>query len=379
MEHTNKRYTEAGRRTRRQSQEQPAGPRRGAGGVSGLGSLSVVEDASEKALRILAAGLALLLLLGAAACGDEVPDLSANVSPEVVAAAAPTPTEALPHSEVEAPAEGVTASTPPSEARELPSSVSYAMAEEAYHRGSYSEAVDLFEAYTLDKPENPWGFYMLGLSAWKAGYLEVAEANLGQSVAMDPNHVKGHVNLARVFLDMGRVDEALQHATIADDIDPASSPAKRTLARALSEAGQVEEALDMYEAVLHGDNDDVWALNNMGYLLLQQGRFTEALGPLALAVTLEEENGTFQNNLGHALEGAGHSQTALATFRQLVALQPDHERGQTSLARLEAIQPTEEGAVDIVAIGEEFRARVRGTLALEEALIPSADSIPPTN
>ena len=47
--------------------------------------------------------------------------------------------------------------------------VVYEDAERAFHRGSYGEAEQLFAGYRRQHPDNPWGHYMYGLSAWKAG------------------------------------------------------------------------------------------------------------------------------------------------------------------------------------------------------------------
>jgi TolA-binding protein len=55
---------------------------------------------------------------------------------------------------------------------EPPLEVTYEMAESAFLEGRYEEAERLFTGYTDRRPENPWGYYMLGLSAWKAGELE---------------------------------------------------------------------------------------------------------------------------------------------------------------------------------------------------------------
>jgi len=38
-----------------------------------------------------------------------------------------------------------------------------------FNEKRYDEAVRLFNTYTTEKPDNVWGFYMLGLSAWKTG------------------------------------------------------------------------------------------------------------------------------------------------------------------------------------------------------------------
>ena len=54
--------------------------------------------------------------------------------------------------------------------------VSLSEAETAYRDKRYSDATKLFSTYADQHPNNPWGHYMLGLSAWKSGELDLAES-----------------------------------------------------------------------------------------------------------------------------------------------------------------------------------------------------------
>ena len=333
-----------------------------------MSQVNAASDRSEWALRGFAALLAVLFLFGVAACGNDLPEAEATVAIETpVSAKTPVPAA---DTSTEVP-ETETGSDPAStvEVSAVNRVVSYEEAEGAYHSGEYGAAVDLFSAYTGQKPENPWGHYMMGLSAWKAGHLDVAETALAESVRLSPNHVKGHVNLARVLLEAGRLEEALEHATLAEDIDPASVQAKRTLARAQAETGDVEGALEMYEQALWIDPEDTWSLNNLGYLLLQVGRYDEAMGPLALATMLDSDNPLFFNNLGSALEGSGHTVAAARAFESAATLDPDYGKATASVARLQPlVGEAGELEVDLVVVGEEFRQRLMG--AVEEANAP---------
>ncbi len=273
------------------------------------------RDRSETALRWIAAGLAMAAFVLAAACGEdggraEHGDASAQV---IKVAAAPAPTEAptpvqgtLTPPETFPPLQGAPAPVP-----ELPAalpgdaSAMYSRAEAVFREGRYGEAVDLFVRYVRREPTNPWGHYMLGMAAWKGGYLDIAEAHLMESVLIDPYNVKGRVNFARVLIEAGQPDDAKHHALVAEELDPEQVAAKRTLARALAETGDYEGALAKYDEALWIDPRDRWSLNNMGYLLTQRGHHRDAIGPLALAVRLDSANATFRNNLGSALEGAG--------------------------------------------------------------------------
>ena len=332
-------------------------------------------DRSERVLRWIAAALAIMIFVLAAACREKDAlarrgDASAEVV--TVAAAPPPPEWPAAHTTAPPPTTAPTTSTPAGTTRDEntpgtslpttaampwdePAPVTSSQAEAVYRAGRYGEAVDLFIRYVERAPTNPWGHYMLGLAAWKGGYLELAEAHLVELLMIDPDHLKGRINLARVLIDLGQGAAATEHAALAESLDPESVAAKRTLARALAAAGDHHEALAKYDEALWLDPGDTWSLNNMGYLLIQRGEAAEAVGPLALAVRLDSANATFANNLGSALEGAGYRVAALEAFGVAVALDSGHAKAAISVERLRAV--VDEGAVsevDTNAIAERF-------------------------
>ena len=76
---------------------------------------------------------------------------------------------------------------------------SFADGQAAYQAKKYSEATAIFEAYTERRPGNAWGYYMLGLSAWKSGDFAKSEQAFDKALSIDPRHVKSLVNLSRVL------------------------------------------------------------------------------------------------------------------------------------------------------------------------------------
>ncbi len=306
-----------------------------------MNSRTTGGDRSEKVLRWIAAVLAIMVFALAAACREDAPavlggDISAEVT-TLAAAASPSQSSAPP------PAAGTfTTTTPatPTAAGTNPKEhapVTFSQAEAAYRAGRHGEAVDLFIRHVEREPTNPWGHYMLGIAAWKGGYLELAEAHLVESLLIDPDHLKGRINLARVLIELGQGAAAAEHAALAEALDPESVDGKRTLARALAAAGDHHEALARYDEALWLDPGDTWSLNNMGHLLIQLGRANEAVGPLALAVRLDSTSATFRNNLGTALEGAGYRVAALEAYGAAVALDPGYAKAVMSVDRLRAV------------------------------------------
>jgi tetratricopeptide (TPR) repeat protein len=280
-----------------------------------------------------------------AACGDGGEAAPATVT-TVAAATEPVVPETLP---APAPAETV------SEETTITENVTYSDAETVYRSGKYDDAMELFSAYVLRRPENPWGHYMLGISAWKAGELERAETALTRAVELSPKHVNSLVNLARVLLDRDRPEEALVQLESALEIDSASADTWRVMGNALSDLGRGDEAIESYRNALSHDAGDTWSMNNMGLALIRLGRYEEALPPLARATELSPQTAVFQNNLGVALERSGYPVEAALAFRAAVDAQPGYGKAEQSLARVEKVMvPASVPPLDLKALAGNF-------------------------
>lgn len=197
--------------------------------------------------------------------------------------------------------------TPPTTETTSPSTssittpVSFAEAESAYTAKRYPDAVRLFTSYTSDKPDNVWGYYMLGLSAWKNGDRDAAVNAFTLGLQKDSTHIKSHLNLSRVLIEQGRAQDALPHVEAAVALDSTSGETFRLLGRVKSELGDADGAIAAYKRAIVIDGTDVWALNGLGRTYIDQGKFDDALGPLARAVQVDSTVGTVQRNLGVAL------------------------------------------------------------------------------
>jgi Flp pilus assembly protein TadD len=256
----------------------------------------------------------------------------------------------------------------PTAETEAPRPVTYGEAEDAYRRGDYEEAFELFGVYCARKPENPWGHYMLGLSAWKAGLHEEAERALETSLSLDPLHVKSLVNLGRVLVEVGRPEEAEGYLLTARELDP-SADVHRVLGRAHHEMGDLDGAIDDYRSALVVDGEDAWSMNNLGLALIQEGRYDEALGPLARATRIRDDVAVFQNNLGLALERTGHPGSALLAFRAAVELDGSYEKASISLERVSALPGVDESEpMDLETVARSFADEVEGWRRAFEAV-----------
>jgi len=237
--------------------------------------------------------------------------------------------------------------------------VTFEMADSAYRGRRYDDATVLFKTYTESRPNNAWGFYMLGLSAWKSGDREQAERAFVQALTLDSTQVKSHLNLSRVLLEAGQPDSALVHIEAAIALDSTSSEPLRLQGRAFEAQGKTDDAIVAYSRAIVKNDSDTWAMNNLGALYIRLERFEDAIGPLARANEIEDKVATFHNNLGMALELTGRYQQSVEQYRAALAIEGTYGKAVSNLQRVELVkQDPSITAVDLTERSKQFQDQI---------------------
>lgn len=280
-----------------------------------------------------------------AACGDRTPDQAA-AGERVV-----TPTSNV------APVTNVSSAS--STPRVISGPVTFEMADSAFRDRRYDDAAALFKTYTEGRPSNPWGFYMLGLAAWKSGDRATAESAFEQALMLDSTHVKSHLNLSRVLLESEQPESALVHIETAIQLDSTSSEPLRLQGRAFEALDQTDDAIVAYQRAVGKNDRDVWAMNNLGALYLRLGRVEDAIGPLARAIEIEDKVVTFHNNLGMALELTGRFEQASEQYRAALAIEGTYGKSVSNLQRVEIVkQDPAITPVDLSERSKQFQEQI---------------------
>jgi tetratricopeptide (TPR) repeat protein len=287
-------------------------------------------DQSNRALRfpvMLMASIVAMVIVAYvfAACGDRNPE-QARASEPVTSSTVTVAPVSTPSTEEPA----IVISGP----------VTFELADSAYRDRRYDDAITLFKAYTENRPSNPWGFYMLGLSAWKSGDRGQAVSAFTQALALDSTHLKSHLNLSRVLLEEGQPDSALTHIEAAILLDSTSGEPIRLQGRAFEAQGKMDDAILAYQRAFQLDSTDVWALNNLGALYIRLERFQEAIEPLKVAVALNDKVAVFHNNFGMALERTGQYRAAEDEYRAAVGIEGTYGKAVTNLQRVQQLKET---------------------------------------
>jgi tetratricopeptide (TPR) repeat protein len=216
--------------------------------------------------------------------------------------------------------------------------VSFADGEAAFHARKYGEASAIFDRYVEQKPNNVWGYYMRGLSAWKSGDVPKAEQAFQTALDIDPSHMKTLLNYSRLFIEHKQHDEAIELLTRAAEIEPESVAVYRLLGRTHHVQGQTDEAVKAYSRAIELNELDAWSMNNLGLVYLETQRPGDAAQWFAKAVELKQDVAAFHNNLGMALEHTGRFRAAATAYNGALAADPGYVKAKQNLARVEAVK-----------------------------------------
>src|SRR5262245_24257895 len=162
----------------------------------------------------------------------------------------------------------------------------------------------------------------------------VAEDIIGYEarIRAEPAVAALHDDVALLYLDEGRVADAVGHFRRALAMQPSAASAHYNLATALSMGGNLDEAIRSYQAALELRPDYALAHNNLGAILFQRGQLDQALVHLREAVRLDSQNADALDNLGRLERRLGDPVAARRHFEQATLARPDWVAPMVDLA-----------------------------------------------
>ncbi|MGP8198119.1 MAG: tetratricopeptide repeat protein, partial [Limisphaerales bacterium] len=142
----------------------------------------------------------------------------------------------------------------------------------------------------------------LGVCAWmQAATWTDSQALWTRALACNTDNYVAHFKLGVLFLQKGKLDEAISHFQDAVRIRPGYVKAHNDLGGALLQEGKLDEAIFQLQKVLQLNPRYGPAENNLARAFLQQGRFDEAIGHFQRALQLEPANPAVLNMLSWLL------------------------------------------------------------------------------
>jgi len=134
---------------------------------------------------------------------------------------------------------------------------------------------------------------------------------------------EAHYNLANVYKDQGRLEDAVASYQRSLAINPDFAEAHCNLGIVLRELGHLDDAEASYRQALKIKPEYPKVYSNLGLVLYDLGHFEEAESSCRSALAIKPDYAEAHNNLGLALNGLGQFEQAQASYRRALAIKPD--------------------------------------------------------
>jgi tetratricopeptide (TPR) repeat protein len=154
----------------------------------------------------------------------------------------------------------------------------------------------------------------------------------------NPNSEVAHNNLGLVYLNSGRLPQAIDQFEAALRIKPDYAYAHNGLGNALFLSGRAAEAIDHYHEALKIDPDYSEAHNGLANALLQSGQLPEARAESEKAVRFNPNYADAHCTLGLVMAQQGEIPEAIEQFESALRLNPTDARIEQELEALRNAQ-----------------------------------------
>ncbi len=236
----------------------------------------------------------------------------------------------------------------------------------AYSQDRVDQAIKFFES-VLATGEPVFDTYQrLGQAYLRKGEPAKAQDRLQQALEQTPWDGAIHYQLAKIYRQTGRQEEAQRELETAERLKRADRASIEKLLQ-LSEAvrnHQLDRTLTLRDEVLGQPSKDPEILLWLGILLGQGNLYQEALEPLRLAVVKAPTSFEAHYNLGLTLVSLGQTPEGESSLKKAVELRPGSFEANSILAVLYANQTRNQEAIERLRAANQARPGNLKVLAL---------------
>jgi tetratricopeptide (TPR) repeat protein len=159
-----------------------------------------------------------------------------------------------------------------------------------------------------------------------------AAATLQRALELAPDDVDLHLDLGKVYTQLGRVDDALATYAAAMTLAPERADLHHDLAYARLASGQVDDAIAGFERALELAPGDALALANLGQAFRRNGDLARAVDALQRAVAIDSNHASAHRWLVEILREVGDTLAARAELQRWADQHPADAAAWNDLA-----------------------------------------------
>ncbi|MEM6963793.1 MAG: tetratricopeptide repeat protein [Bacteroidota bacterium] len=182
------------------------------------------------------------------------------------------------------------------------------------------------------EPNNPEGFFMIGLNHVLMGNKQMASKNLQKCVDIDPEHTDAFVLLGKIF-DEDDSPLAAQYFENAVQTDPDNPDVLYNQASYLHNHDKLEKAKTILKKIAQLDKSYANAYQRLGIIYIEQDSIKTANANFNIAVKVDPTFGLAYYYRGYTAEQMGDFQAAVNDYQNILNFDPDYERAKVGLAR----------------------------------------------
>jgi putative PEP-CTERM system TPR-repeat lipoprotein len=157
-----------------------------------------------------------------------------------------------------------------------------------FHKKDYESAVVALQKAVAIRP-SPGGHYYLGLAHLQMGEYEQALSQMYEALDQNPRMLRGRIVASLILFKQGRVDDCIDEAKRAIEMDETQGFAHNLLGSAYIAKGMIDEGMAELNRALELNPGMVEAHMKKGLVNLTKGKTEEALADLQTAVQVAPE------------------------------------------------------------------------------------------
>ncbi|MBN1869167.1 MAG: tetratricopeptide repeat protein [Candidatus Omnitrophica bacterium] len=153
-----------------------------------------------------------------------------------------------------------------------------------------------------------------------------------RTLKYNPDNVRMINNLAKVYLDRGRQEDAVAMMKRCIKIRPRAVEGYNNLGSFYRDLGRNEEAVAVLKKALEINPEQKETHNNLGLAYAALGRLQEAIGSYQKAISLRPDYAKAYNNLANLYSDLGRLEEAIAAYKKAVEIDPDFAQSYFNLS-----------------------------------------------
>lgn len=197
--------------------------------------------------------------------------------------------------------------------------------------GRLPEAKALLHEILHKQARNAPALHLLGVGEHLSGQPVLAVQLISEAIGIEPENALFHSNLAEIYRQQGKQEEAIRHGLRAVEINPALASAHSNLGIAYYDARDYDKAEACHRQALALNPGMGQSLNNLGSIQRARNDLPGAIALYRQVLEVQPDSTDVLSNLGAVLLEAKQLDAAVSVLEKALQLRPDHPEALCNL------------------------------------------------